>query len=398
MRAATLFSGIGAPEVAMPSWRWLWCAELERFACAVLAARHSATPNMGDVTDDDFLERAAAAGRPDVIVFGSPCQDFSVAGGRLGLVGARGNLTLVALGIVARLEPRWFVVENVPGLLSSAGGRDFGLFLRAVDDAGYCGAWAVLDAQWFGVAQRRERVFFVGHAGDWRGPAAVLLEPEGLCGDSPPRRGAGAGVAESLASRAGGGGWPDGGDGRRNQLIAEVADLISGSEAHTYTHEGKGNFRLHNVVDQALAFGGNDTRGPIEVATARNGHHGPHGRLDFESETFAVCHARVRRLTPRECERLQGFPDDYTLVTYRRRPAADGPRYRALGNAMAVPVMRWILRRLEAVDAIMREDCLGRALVGDSGARAPAAAALIARKDEARCAGGGHPGGGKAVR
>ena len=352
VRAATLFSGIGAAEAAMPGWCWLWCAEVERFPAAVMAARHPAVPNLGDVTADDFVKRAAAVGRPDVVVFGSPCQDFSVAGGRRGLAGARGNLTLVALGVVARLEPRWFVVENVPGLLSSADGRDFGLFLRAVDDVGYSGAWACLDAQWFGVAQRRARLFFVGHAGDWRGPAAVLFEPEGLCGDSPPRRGAGSEPAAGVASRTGGGGWPDGGDGRHSHLIP-------------------------------AAFGGNDTRGPIDVATACNGHGGPHGRLDFESETFAVClasdpiharevgmpqtarngdpgvvatAARVRRLTPRECERLQGFPDDYTQVCDRGRPAADGPRYRAIGNAMAVPVMRWILGRVEAVEAIMGGD------------------------------------------
>jgi DNA (cytosine-5)-methyltransferase 1 len=140
------FSGIGAREQAMPHWQWLWHAEIEKFPNAVMAARHPNSINLGDVNAPDFIERAEAAGRPDVIVFGSPCQSFSVAGRRLGLDDPRGNLALIALGIIARLKPSGFIFENVPGLLSSDGGRDWGIFLRTVDDIGYRGAWAVLDA------------------------------------------------------------------------------------------------------------------------------------------------------------------------------------------------------------------------------------------------------------
>ena len=190
----------------MPNWHWPWHAEIDKFANAVMAKRHPGSLNLGDVSEPAFVERAKKAGRPACLVFGSPCQSFSVAGSRLGLDDPRGNLALVALGIVARLEPDWFVFENVPGLMSSADGRDFGLFLRTVDELGYSGAWSVLDAQWFGVAQRRERVFFVGHAGNWRGPAAVLLEPESMRGDSPPRRTSGERVAPTLDARTDGGG------------------------------------------------------------------------------------------------------------------------------------------------------------------------------------------------
>lgn len=313
MIGATLFSGIGAPETAMPEWRWIWAAEHDPAAktghgfAAVLAERHPDTPNLGDVTADDFIERASAVGRPDILVFGSPCQSFSVAGRRIGLDDPRGNLALVALGIVARLKPRWFVFENVPGLLSSAGGRDFGIFLRTVDDVGYSGAWSVLDAQYFGVAQRRRRVFFVGHIGDWRGPAAVLLQPESLRGDTPPRREAGKGITHNVAPCLGASGVERAGETRGQDPVV-------------------------------ACYGGNNTAGPIDVAAALNAHGGPQGRIDFESETFIAHSLRsVRRLLPVECERLQGFSDDYTAIQYRGKPAADGPRYKALGNSMAAP-------------------------------------------------------------
>jgi DNA (cytosine-5)-methyltransferase 1 len=349
MIAATIFSGIGAPEVAMPDWEWVWHAEIDKFANTVMAKRHPRSLNLGDVNGSAFVERAERAGRPTTIVFGSPCQSFSVAGRRLGLDDPRGNLALVALGIVARLKPTWFVFENVPGLLSSDGGRDWGIFLRTVDELGYCGAWAVLDAQWFGLAQRRERVFFVGHARNWRGPAAVLFEPESLCGDSPPRRQAGERIAPTLDARTdgGGAGWgtdflADGGmtvapdiawalqerdhkgvdsDTKDGHLIV-VADPVCANEGRTYTHEGRNNFRLRNVV-------------PVIEAVA------------FNSDPLTAPGSAVRRLTPRECERLQGFPDDYTAISYRGKPAADGPRFKALGNSMAVPVVRWILSRIE---------------------------------------------------
>ena len=428
MIAATLFSGIGAPECAMPHWRWAWCAEIEKFPSAVLKVRHPQSVNLGDVTADDFCERAAAIAKPDVLVFGSPCQSFSVAGRRLGLDDPRGNLALVALGIVARLAPTWFMFENVPGLLSSADGSDFGLFLRAVDDIGYSGAWASLDAQHFNVAQRRERLFFVGHSGDWRYPAAVLLEPESVCGDHPPRREARqrpAGCLEACAKGTFGtdfmcdGGLVaadlrngtlddvghnvgEDGTGRDAPLVPMAfsskdcgADAISDlaptlrAGTHDRSHanagvppaiaialrgrDGGSTAELSEVPsalrasqgggDKAhvLAYGiGSDAvdrsgEGAAGNAAERSGLNiveNCQPSLRSRANNSVATASAVRRLTPRECERLQGFYDDYTLIEYRGKQAADGPRYKALGNSMAVPVMRWILSRIERVNKL----------------------------------------------
>jgi DNA (cytosine-5)-methyltransferase 1 len=326
LRGGTLFSGIDAPEVAAPFIDWRWRAEIDPFANAVSRHHRPETLNLGDVSKID----ASRVELVDLLVFGSPCQSFSVAGKRLGLDDPRGNLALVALGLARQLRPSWVVFENVLGLLSSDEGRNFGAFLGLLGQCGYGWAYRVLDAQHFGVPQRRRRVFVVGHLGDWRRAAAVLFEPESLQGHPAPRREAGEGIARPIAA-----GSPSGG-GYRNDA---------------------------DTAENLIAFGGNNTAGSIDTATAVNAHGGPHGRLDFESETFiahslradgfdaskgpgAVLASSVRRLTPRECERLQGFPDDFTAVPYRGKPAADGPRYRALGNSMAVPVMRWILERI----------------------------------------------------
>ena len=188
MTGATLFSGIMAPEQAAPGIDWKWCAEIDREACATIAYRFPGHPNLGDVTASDFLERASGYGPIDLLVFGSPCQSFSVAGRRLGLDDPRGNLALHALAVVAHLRPTWFTFENVPGLFSSWSdtedeGReesDFAVWLSAVEDCGYHVAWRVLDAQFAGVPQRRRRIFACGHTRAWQYPAAVLLIPEGV--------------------------------------------------------------------------------------------------------------------------------------------------------------------------------------------------------------------------
>ena len=316
----------------------------------------------------------------DALIFGSPCQSFSVAGRRGGLDDPRGNLALVALEAVERVRPRWFIFENVPGLLSSGAGWDYTAFLRKVADLGYSACWRVLDAQYFGVPQRRRRLFLVGYLGDWRPPAAVLFEPESLRRRPAPR-------------------------GKAPKDLAGTASGGARSRGGTSLDDGP-----------LIAFGGNNTSGPIQVATAVNAHGGPHGRLDFESETFIVhalrgegfdgsedgtgrgtplipvmafsgknngadaridlaptlramphagSHANaggqvavtvgtgVRRLTPRECSRLMGFPDDWTAIDWRGRPAPDGRQYKALGNSMAVPVLRWLLDRLVRVDGLL---------------------------------------------
>jgi len=168
MRGGTLFSGIGAPELAAPEIAWRWCAEIDPFACAVLAERFPHIRNLGDVTQID----PSAIEPVDVVVFGSPCQSFSVAGQRGGLDDPRGNLALLAFALIGRIRPRaarprWVIFENVPGLLSSGGGRDFGAILGALEKCGYGFAYRILDAQYFGVPQRRRRLFVVGHLGDW---------------------------------------------------------------------------------------------------------------------------------------------------------------------------------------------------------------------------------------
>jgi DNA (cytosine-5)-methyltransferase 1 len=273
-------SGIEAASVAWEplGWKAAWYSEIEAFPSAVLAHRFPEVPNLGDMTTiqnrQEFTDGAI-----DLLVGGTPCQSFSVAGLRAGMDDPRGNLALVYLRLASIARPRWIVWENVPGVLSSNGGRDFGAFLAALGHLGYGWAYRVLDAQYFGVAQRRRRVFVVGHAGDWRRAAAVLFEQPGS------------------------GGHPTAGSSTR----AQVAQCLTAGVGKRY---------------------------------------------DPETETLITEQQRVRRLTPRECERLQGFPDDWTLVPYRGREAADGPRYKACGNSMAVPVMRWIGQRISQVEAI----------------------------------------------
>ncbi|HSR78781.1 MAG TPA: DNA cytosine methyltransferase [Xanthobacteraceae bacterium] len=352
MKGGTLFSGIGAPEYATSRINWRWCAEIDPFACAVYRARFGDVPNLGDVTKVDW----DAVEPVDVVVFGSPCQSFSVAGKRLGLADPRGNLALVALRVVSLLRPRWFVFENVPGLLSSDAGRDFGAFLGAVGECGYGWAYRVLDAQFAGVPQRRRRLFVVGCLGDWRGAAAVLFEPASLRGDPAPGREAGEGVAASLTHGAESG--VNGGyAGRRRE---DDTNLIVGSfEQNSMAGRGTlgwsaGDVPLRPVKPQSdhqfiaetvrsHPRPGSNSLGNIasEVAPTNPGAGGrPHSRQLLDPAMA------VRRLTPMECERLQGFPDGWTAIEWRGKPAADGPRYRALGNAMCVPVVRWILGRL----------------------------------------------------
>jgi DNA (cytosine-5)-methyltransferase 1 len=199
LKAGTLFSGIGAPELAAPDLDWRWCAEIDPFACAVLAQRFPQQRNLGDVTeiDPDKIEPV------DLVVFGSPCQSFSVAGKRDGMADARGNLVWTALDIIAGVQPAWIVFENVPGLLSSGGGRDFGAILGALGDIGYGLSYRVLDAQFFGVPQRRRRLFIVGCLGDWRPAAAVLFEQQSLRRDPAPRPQARQDVTGPVAANSG---------------------------------------------------------------------------------------------------------------------------------------------------------------------------------------------------
>lgn len=394
MRFGSLASGIEAASVA---WKPLgmtpaFFSEIDPFCCSLLSQRHPDAPNLGDMNaiTTHALRRC---GKLDVLIAGTPCQAFSVAGQRGGICDPRGQLALRAVELLDYLRPRWFVWENVPGVLSSGQGRDFGAFLGAVAELGYGWAYRVLDAQYFGLPQRRRRVFVVGHLGDWTSAATVLFEPGCVPRDSAKgrktkqdtagaitsgagrRRGAGVNPSEivgCLPSRSSAGGGfgtdfeCDGG------LVAHTlrGTGFDSSEDGTgrgtplvpvaYRVGGDGDvWESGNVVaalttgsdpsSHVLVFGGNNTKGPINVATACNAKGGT-GRSDFESETFIVQRA-VRRLTPRECERLQGFDDDYTLVVHRGKPAADRPRYKAIGNSIAIPVLRWIGRRILRVNA-----------------------------------------------
>lgn len=520
MNYISVCSGIEAASVAWHplGWKCVGVSEIESFPCAVLNHHYPNVPNYGDMTK---FKEWKINGTVDLLVGGTPCQSFSVAGLRQGLKDPRGNLMLTFLAIAEHFKPKWILWENVPGVLSSNGGKDFGCFLGGLGELGYGFAYRVLDAQWVrthrhprAVPQRRRRVFVVGCARNHISAAKVLFERESLSRYSAPRTATRKGVTESVAGcpRSGGnGGVPS---SRGEHLIAEVATVDArnnydrGDSQHldrlipcfwneetvsstlTVSNAGgdqrmpdKGNFNavLHPTVFDlkqvtSPANGSNPQMGdPCHTLTASNtdsvlcvdlynqriagtgggnvplvipimpqamqaegwqvgkenqdwrgnglgvgkdgdpcptldrsavpavaiqgtvigrqDHNGPQGsghsdsgemytlnstdvhavavaptitatndpsRLPQSSEItqqVAAVHSatmQVRRLTPTECERLQGFPDGWTAIPWKKKPAdqcPDGPRYKALGNSMAVNCMEWLGERIQAVES-----------------------------------------------
>ncbi|GLQ36728.1 cytosine-specific methyltransferase [Rhizobium albus] len=391
MRYGSVCSGIEAATMAWHTLGWspAFFSEIEKFPSQVLAHHYGSNmpgaepsmngvPNYGDMTKfEEWPDHEI-----DLLVGGTPCQSFSVAGLRQGLADPRGNLMLTYLAIARRYQPRWLVWENVPGVLSSNGGRDFGTFIRGLEECGYHAAWRVLDAQFVrvdgyerAVPQRRRRVFVVGYLGDWRRAAAVLLEPESLRGDPAPRRQAGEGVAPTISARPSGGGGLgtdfdlDGGlfvddaarcdtAGYAQRIDAESENFVAfnSREDPEATWDRSGPLGASSPQAQAIAWSimpqnsGKDYKArAVDVAqpVMAGGPVGGNQGGDYIQQRWAV-----RRLTPTECERLQGFPDHFTDIRPNGKPTADGPRYKALGNSMAVNAMRWLGQRIAHVESL----------------------------------------------
>jgi len=457
MKYGSVCSGVEAASVAWHplGWEPQWFSEIEKFPSAVLANHYPDVPNFGDMTKFKEWPNDRSI---DLLVGGTPCQSFSVAGLRKGLDDPRGNLMLTYLAIAERYRPRWLVWENVPGVLSSNKGRDFGTFLGALGKLNYGFASRVLDAQYFGVAQRRKRVFVVGYLGDWRPAAAVLFERESLSGNTAPRRTPGQSIAPTVTqgppfSRTGNerveceaiipitgslcartGLSISVQDAAQGHIIPEVAgslDTECGGGKLTHQSAKNGHLILEREVMGTLtarmfaALGARDVEegalhpvafdaynqevtGDVSKTVAARTDQDTASCIAFPAEmsgtqaasttelspSLAVTHTtavaydttnitspengsnprpgdpvytlasgqhpplltpQVRRLTPTECERLQGFPDNYTKIAWRGKisdDCPDGPRYKAMGNSMAVPVMRWIGERINAVENI----------------------------------------------
>jgi DNA (cytosine-5)-methyltransferase 1 len=485
MRYLSVCSGIEAATCAWHDMGWTPVAfsEIEPFPSAVLKHHYPNVPNLGDMTKYKEWELDSIG----LLVGGTPCQSFSVAGLRKGLEDPRGNLMLTYCGLLDKFRPKWFVWENVPGVLSSNGGRDFGSFLGAVAELGYGWAYRVLDAQYFGVAQRRRRVFVVGCFGDWGSAAKVLFESESLRRDIKPSRekrkeitassGIGVEITGPLAARRFA--ETDGLSEISAQMIAvpPVANClqtscndysradgfnmicteitgpltardykgISGDDCNptmakmvayrksrraqskddyeTWVNDGKANtintFDLGDIrTTHAIALQGagatsqnvngngykenqsftlnttdvhgvayafepgklkrlGQVQGP-EICTTLRADMGDNqtavahtfkirggkpgggkGYLGQDESAYTVSTVQdqsllhnmaVRRLTPIECERLQGFTDDYTMIPWKKGESPDGLRYKALGNSMAVPCMKWIGERINEIN------------------------------------------------
>ena len=387
-------SGIEAATAAWHplGWRPAFFSEIEQFPREVLAHHYPDIPCHGDFTTIGADEY----GSIDLLVGGTPCQSFSIAGLRGGLDDDRGNLALEFLKLAQRTRPKWIVWENVPGVLSSNRGRDFGTFIGALGEIGYGFAYRVLDAQYFGVAQRRRRVFVVGYLGDWRRAAAVLFERESLSGNPPPSREA---RKETTGYTSCSFGKYSEGTGT---LRASVGDLGGGSETIVTVTARMRGFGDYECDGTASALKARDYKDATDLVAFSSKDYGADALYDLSPTIRAGSHDRshanggippavafaqnsrnelremdisgalssgggkpgqgyqavrqgmaVRRLTPVECERLQGFPDGFTQIPYRNKPAEkcpDGPRYKALGNSMAVPVMRWIGERIQIMD------------------------------------------------
>jgi DNA (cytosine-5)-methyltransferase 1 len=300
----SLFAGIGGFEEAFrrAGVRTVASVEIDKHARGVLARQLPETVLFDDVTkvSGDDLRRAGFVPARGILTAGFPCQDISIAGAGAGLAGSRSGLFWEIVRLLDELHPRWFVLENVPRLLSINGGRDMGTVVGALVECGYGCSWRVLDAQYFGVPQRRRRIFIVGCFGDFgRASAEVFFEQQGGGGDSTEGGEARPGVTGTAADR-----------------IAESSRIVA----------------LHE--NQRGELSTNQTMGTLATGGGKPGQGYP----------AVLVEGVVRKMTPRECERLQGFPDGWT------DGQAATVRYRQLGNAVAIPVVQWIAERLVAVD------------------------------------------------
>lgn len=428
MNYLSVCSGVEAATVAWHNLGWnpVAFSEIEKFPSEVLAHHYPSVPNLGDMSN--YKEWNFGEKTIDLLVGGTPCQSFSVAGLRKGLEDPRGNLALIYVGILNKFKPKWFIWENVPGVLSSSKGRDFGSFLGAVGELGYGFSYRVLDAQNWGVPQRRRRVFVVGHFGDWRPAAEVLFESESLSRhieesrkkrkDTPKDTKIGIDTSGPLQARDYKDMGTDGLNKTSAKMIPEVAKCLTtgigsrlDSETDTFVTQvfenhpsdsrvkemgdtcqtvtstwgsGGGNipFVLNNPIAYSIREDGQKNNMSVTELDVSNclsshqpsimSHHAQtfvmdqavaFGWLNSDSQSMSVDtitptldksktpavaqQMAVRKLTPIECERLQGFPDGYTNI---KENCPDGPRYKAMGNSMAVPVMKWIGERIKKME------------------------------------------------
>ncbi|PHM46553.1 DNA -methyltransferase [Xenorhabdus miraniensis] len=367
MRFGSVCSGIEAASVA---WEPLglfpaWFSEIEKFPSSVLQSHWPYVRNLGDMTGIAAMIAENQADAPDILVGGTPCQAFSIAGLRNGLGDERGKLTLSFVELANVIDsvraangeqPSILVWENVPGVLSSKDNA-FGCFLAGLaggDDplqpsgqkwtnAGYVSgpqrrvAWRILDAQYFGVAQRRRRVFVVASARTDFCPATVLFEPDSVRRHFEPCRTAGKAHAGNAGSRAViGSHWDSELNPHPTLNQSHNVGGIGMSNQEIFSQRGSGLVSTYRL----LSFG--EYRTDDISSTLRS-------RDDKSATDLIATSDAVRRLTPVECERLQGFPDHHTQIPWNGKAAADCPdghRYRAIGNSMAVPVMAWIGKRI----------------------------------------------------
>lgn len=394
MKAISVFTGIAGGDLGMEAAGIETVAQIEnaKFPVRVLAKHYQEVPRFGDVTKVDPRDLPTV----DVLHGGFPCQDVSVAGRRAGLAGERSSLFHEFSRLADALRPEWVVIENVPGLRSSNGGSDMGAVVGKLAELGYLGAYRSFDAQYLGLAQRRERVFFVGHLGDGARAVEVLFEPDCGSGNPPQGREAGTDVAHALTGHAAkggdpstdnhvaslsglGDGGPDDNDAQAHRLfmVQDARDLSDKAQNGWGITEADGPmYTLDGTSEHAVA-----TWDPKQVTSKQNrtgfDYGTPAGTLHEDGLSIAGPRFGVRKLTPLEEERLQGFPDGWTClcgavdalredagVPYEVWRASDwrtarfdsltalctckdSPRYKALGNAIARPVMAWIAQRIQ---------------------------------------------------
>ena len=397
MNYLSVCSGIEAATVAWHDmgWKPIGFSEIEKFPSQLLQHHYPHVTNYGDMTKYKEWNINDTVG---LLVGGTPCQSFSVAGLRKGLEDPRGNLMLTYLGIADHFKPKWLLWENVPGVLSSNGGEDFACLLKGMAELGYGFAYRFLDAQHFGVPQRRRRVFVVGCFGDWRSAAKVLFESESLQRDITPSREERKEIAAYVESSFGqyredriagttkaSGGVLGGGsetfltqaynitfcdaNGTRKDRPngglyvneTDTSNTLTRANVGTYAVDTYNGTIQGDVTATITTTGGGVSSGPSVMEnvsnTLMNGFDGYNftstGHVartlstgaDYGHVPIAFNSLKVRRLTPMECERLQGFPDNYTNIP----TSSDTTRYKALGNSMAVPVMKWIGQRINDI-------------------------------------------------